>query len=154
MSETPGVFVSQSSVAPAIYRGVARFFHARGLACASEIILGNNRRADIMAISADGAITIVEIKSCVADFRADNKWPDYLDYCDQFFFAAPSNINLEIFPPDEGLIIADAYGANIVREPQLRKLNSARRRALQINFSHCAANRLNAILDPGFQLPG
>ena len=143
---------SQAIIAPAIYRGVARLFHSLGFACASEITLGNSRRADVMAISGDGAIVIVEIKSGAADFRADTKWPEYLDYCDRFYFAAPPEMNLSIFPEQEGLISADNYGANILREAQVRKLAPARRRALQLNFLHCAANRLNMILDPGFRI--
>jgi hypothetical protein len=34
------------------------------------------RRVDVMALDADGSFTIVEVKSCVADFRADRNGPN------------------------------------------------------------------------------
>ena len=47
------------------------------------------RRADIVALATDATIHIVEIKSSVADFRADTKWRDYRANCDRLFFAIP-----------------------------------------------------------------
>ena len=60
-----------------------------------------------------GEIWIVEIKSSVADFRADQKWQDYRLHCDRLFFATTLEVPCEIFPPDTGLIVADAFGAQI-----------------------------------------
>ena len=58
-----------------------------GFASIMELTLANNRRADIVALGRKGEIWIVEVKSCLADFRADGKWPDYNSYCDRFYFA-------------------------------------------------------------------
>ena len=42
----------------------------------NEVTLANGRRADVLAIGRNGEIWIVEIKSSIADFRADQKWPE------------------------------------------------------------------------------
>ena len=57
------------------------------MAPVSEVSLANGRRADVAAVAASGEIWIVEIKSSVEDFRTDQKWPEYRDYCDRLFFA-------------------------------------------------------------------
>jgi hypothetical protein len=73
----PPVDGRQSPTALAIARGTARFLHALGYSVVSELPLPSGRRADLVALGGDGEILIVEIKSSVADFRADQKWMDY-----------------------------------------------------------------------------
>ena len=104
----------QSQTALAIARGTARYLHALGYCVVSELPLPSGRRADLVALGGDGEIIIVEIKSSVADFRADQKWMDYRLHCDRLFFATIVDVPCEIFPPDAGLIVADAFGAAIV----------------------------------------
>ena len=87
----------QSPVAAGVQRGVRRLFSQLGHVTLPEFTLANGRRADLIALAPDGALTIVEIKSSVADFRADRKWPDYEDFCDRFYFAVPETV-----PFDEG----------------------------------------------------
>src|SRR5262249_2496919 len=70
-----------------VCRGAARLLRAHGLAVVSELSLANARRADLAGVTAAGEIWIVEIKSCLADLRADQKWPEYRDFCDRFLFA-------------------------------------------------------------------
>src|SRR5688572_11218174 len=70
-----------------IGRGVARLLHSHQMATVAEVSLANGRRADMVAITAGGEIWILEIKSCVEDFRADHKWPEYRAFCDRLFFA-------------------------------------------------------------------
>jgi hypothetical protein len=41
---------------------------------------------------------IVEIKSSVEDFRADQIWSDYRMHCDREFFAAPPACRSTSFP--------------------------------------------------------
>ena len=67
----------QSQTALAVARGTARYLHALGYCVVSELPLPSGRRADLVALGGDGEIVIVEIKSSVADFRADQKWMDY-----------------------------------------------------------------------------
>ncbi len=110
--------------------------------------LQSGRRADLVALSGDGTIHIVEIKSSVADFRADSKWPDYRLHCDRLFFAIGPEIPPAIMPPEAGLIVADAYGASIIREAPEHRLASATRRAMLMRFAQTAAHRLHALSDP------
>ena len=84
---SPPVDGRQSPTAFAIARGTARFLHALGYSVVSELPLPSGRRADLVALGGDGEILIVEIKSSVADFRADQKWMDYRLHCDRLFFA-------------------------------------------------------------------
>ena len=114
--------------------------------------LGNGRRADILAVGRDGEIWIVEIKSSIADFRADQKWPEYRDYCDALLFAVAPDFPSDILPADTGLILADAYAGEVVREAPRHPLSPARRKALTLSIARMAAMRLHARIDPGMRL--
>jgi hypothetical protein len=105
----------QSATALTVARGTQRLLLALGLSCVAELPLLSGRRADLVALGGDGEIWIIEIKSSVEDFRADHKWADYRLHCDRLFFATASHVPLEIFPADTGLILADGYGAELVR---------------------------------------
>ena len=89
----------QSQTALKVARGTARLLHALGFCVVSELPLASGRRADLVALGGDGEIWIVEIKSSVADFRADQKWMDYRMHCDRLFFATTVEVPCEIFPP-------------------------------------------------------
>ncbi len=138
----------QSPTALAIARGTARFLHALGYAVVSELPLPSGRRADLVAVGGDGEIIVVEIKSSVADFRADQKWTDYRLHCDRLFFATIVDVPCEIFPPDAGLIVADAFGASIVCEAPEHRIPAATRKSVMLRFAQAAALRLQAIADP------
>lgn len=139
----------QSAAAREICRGVGRLLGAYGLAPLSEVTLASGRRADIMGLSQAAEIWIVEIKSCLDDFRVDQKWPEYREFCDRFFFAVAPTFPREVLPPDAGLIVADRYGGEILRPAPNHKLPGARRRALTLRLARTAAMRLQAALDPG-----
>jgi hypothetical protein len=136
----------QSDRALAIRRGVARLFGEAGCALVSELPLASGRRADIICLDGKGRFTIIEIKSSIEDFRVDTKWPDYHAHCDAFFFATLPDVPREIFPVDEGLIVADSYGAEIIRDTQHRPLAGATRRALLLRFARASAGRLERVL--------
>jgi hypothetical protein len=138
----------QSPIAAGVQRGVRRLFAQLGHVTLPEFTLANGRRADIIALAPDGQVTIVEIKSSVADFRADQKWPDYEDFCDRFYFAVPETVPFDILPADRGLIVADSFGAAILRDPRHHPLAGARRKAVTLRFAHLAAGLLHALADP------
>jgi len=145
---TPPLDGRQSPPALAIARGTARYLHALGYCVVSELPLASGRRADLVALGGDGEILIVEIKSSVADFRADQKWMEYRLHCDRLFFATVADVPCEIFPLDAGLIVADAFGASIVCEAPEHRLLPARRRSVMLRFAHAAALRLQVLVDP------
>jgi len=138
----------QSETALFVARGTRRLLRARGFSSVAEMTLQSGRRADIVALASDGTIHIIEIKSSIADFRADAKWRDYQLHCDQLSFAIPPEVPAEIMPLDAGLIVADAYGAAIMREAPTHRLNAATRRAVLMRFAQTAAHRLHALGDP------
>jgi len=138
----------QSEAALAIARGCRRLLRALGFSTVTELPLGNGRRADVVALGSDGALLIVEIKSSIADFRADHKWRDYMGFCDRLYFAISNATPAEIMPEDAGLILADRFGAAILRDPEPRPLNPATRRAMLLRFASAAADRLHRLADP------
>ncbi len=138
----------QSETALGVARGAARLLHAHGFCVVSELSLPSGRRADLVALDGGGAIWIVEIKSSVADFRADQKWPDYRAHCDRLFFATTIEVPCEIFPPDTGLIVADAFGAEFRCEAPEHRLPAATRKSMMLLFARAAALRLQSLSDP------
>ena len=131
-------------------RGLA----AQGFSALAEVTLPNARRADVLALDGRGRFLLVEVKSSVADFRADAKWPDYLEFCDFFYFAVPADFPQALIPPEAGLMVADGYGAEILRDCSACSLAPARRKALLLRFAHLAAGRLQLALDPQGVLEG
>ena len=138
----------QSETALKIARGTMRLLRALGHASLSEVSLHNGRRADLMALSDDGTRPIIEIKSSLADFRADQKWQDYRQACDQLFFAIHDENLASVIPPETGLILADAYGAEILRPAPEHRLAPATRKAVSLRFARLAAERLHRLDDP------
>ena len=138
----------QSPAALAIARGATRLLHAFGYSVVSELPLASGRRADLVALGTDGEIWIVEIKSSMADLRADHKWMDYRPHCDRLFFASGADVPSTKFPPDAGLIVADAFGGSILREAPEHRLNAATRKRMILAFARAAAVRLSALCDP------
>lgn len=148
-------FADEPLIAQDVARGVTRLFFRQDLFALCEVPLPNGRRADMMAICGKGLLTIVEIKCSRADLLGDQKWPQYLDYCDRFFWAVPAGFSLDLFDGDalqpelSGLIVADRYDAAVVRDAPMRKLAPARRKAETLRFARRAARRLAGDLDPG-----
>jgi hypothetical protein len=136
-------------------RGVCRMLEQLGYASLLEFPLANGRRADILALGRGGELIIVEIKSSVADFRADRKWAGYRDFADRFYFAVARDFPPALIPEDCGLIVADGFAAAVVREAAAGLLAPARRKTLTLRFALAAATRLRRHLDPqGSSLTG
>ena len=138
----------QSETALMIARGTRRLLRDLGFASVTELTLASNRRADLLAVSDDGTIWIIEIKSSIEDFRVDQKWPDYRLHCDRLFFAIPETVPPEIMPEDAGLILADSYGAAILRDAPEHRLAAATRKALLVRVARTTAERLHRLADP------
>ncbi|MFZ5692852.1 MAG: MmcB family DNA repair protein [Pseudomonadota bacterium] len=138
----------QSQTALTIARGTMRLLLSHGFTCVSELPLPSGRRADLVGIGRSGEIWIVEIKSSVADFRADRKWMDYRMHCDRLFFATTVEVPCEIFPKDTGLIVADGFGGEFVCEAPEHRLPAPTRKAMTLRIAQCAALRLQSLIDP------
>jgi hypothetical protein len=144
--------MSASAVEPIgaalLARGVCRALEQLGYANLVEFPLANGRRADILAIGKGGDLVIVEVKSSVADFRADRKWTTYRDFSDRLYFAVANDFPRALIPDECGLMVADPFGAALLREGSTRPLSPGRRRALTLRFARIAAARLRRCLDP------
>src|SRR5258708_18966865 len=138
----------QSATALAVARGTTRLLHALGFSVVSELVLPCGGRADLAALSGRAELWIIEIKSSIADFRADQKWTDYRLHCDRLFFATTLEVPCDIFPKDAGLIVADAFGAAIACEAPEHRLHAATRKTLLLAFAPTAALPLSAPARP------
>jgi len=139
---------ARPEITAAISRGAARLLTDMGYAVTAEVTLGSGRRVDLMGLDASGKIIVVEVKSGEEDFRADGKWETYLDYCDRFYFAVDPDFPQSLLPDGPGLILADRFGAAILREGPDLPLNAARRKAVTLAFARTAAGRLMNLIDP------
>lgn len=132
----------------ALTRGAARLFAALGQHVLREVPLPNGRRADRLALSPDDRLTIVEVKSGVANFRRDRKWPEYQSFCDGLVFAVPAGFPLALISDEVGVAVVDCEGGALLRAPIPQPLAAARRKALIGRFARLAAARLDMLLDP------
>lgn len=139
---------AQRDFARLLARGVCRALSDRGFATLTEFTLISGRRVDVIGLNRRGEASIVEVKTSLEDFRGDGKWPEYLDFCDRFFFAVPADFPQAVLPQDYGIITADAYGAEVLRNSPDLGLNPARRRAQNLRFALVAAERLARLSDP------
>jgi hypothetical protein len=131
-----------------VARGVSRLMLELGLSPLVEFTLPGGRRLDVAAISDGGDITGIEIKVSLADLRADEKWSEYLDYCDRFYFAVPEHFPMDAVPANHGLIVADRFGAAVVRQSAFASIAAARRKSVLVRFARTAAERLVRASDP------
>lgn len=136
----------------AVCRGACRLLRQGGHSVLLEVPLPDGRRADILALGSNGGIIIVEVKSSLDDWRVDSKWPDYLAWCDELVFAVPVDFPQALIPGELGLIVADSYGGERVRNGQRRSLAAARRKSLLVDCARLAAERLARLNDPDFAL--
>lgn len=129
-------------------RGVCRALTELGYGVLTEFALASGRRVDVIGVDARGEMVIVEIKTSVADFRCDRKWPEYLEFCDLFYFAVPAEFPSDLLPDECGLMVADAYGAEIIRPAPVLTMNGSRRRAQTLRIARTASQRLRRLADP------
>ena len=129
-------------------RGVCRALRSFDFVAVEELMPTPGLRVDVMALGPKGEVWVVECKSGRADFRTDQKWQFYLDWCDRFFWAVDADFPTELLPEGSGLILADAYDAEILRMGPETPLAPARRKLLVTKFARHAASRLQALRDP------
>ena len=131
-----------------VRRATARLCLQLGWSPVHEMPLPNSRRADIMALRADGGFACIEVKSGLRDFQTDAKWPEYRDFSDALYFAVDQDFPQALLPPDAGLIVACGHEAEVLRDAPAHPLSPARRRALLHRFAMLAAARLASFEDP------
>ena len=134
-------------------RGVCRHLMTHDFVTLEEFSPTSGLRVDVVALGPKGEIWVVECKSSRADFTSDRKWQGYLEWCDRYFWAVDARFPADLLPEGTGVMLADAYDAEIVRMAPEAKLASARRRALTHRFARHAAWRCLAARDPDRAAP-
>lgn len=75
----------------------------------SEVTLPSGRRMDLVEVRGQGRHEIIgyETKVSRGDFLSDDKWPDYLPYCNQLWFVAPIGVITadDLQDTDAGLLV-------------------------------------------------
>lgn len=130
-----------------VARGVSRLLMQEGFSPILEFTLANGRRLDVAALGPDGTVVGVEIKVAIGDLKADQKWPDYLEFCERFYFAIPPDFPEELVPESTGLIVADRFGGAIIRPSPIAILHASRRKAVTLRFAKVAAERLASVIE-------
>ena len=136
-----------SHTAVDVARGVSRLLLQEGFSPILEFTLANGRRLDVAALGPDGTVLGVEIKVAVSDLKQDQKWPDYLEFCELFYFDVPPDFPEELVPESTGLIVADRFGGAILRPSPRAMLHASRRKAVTLSFAKVAAERLAGAID-------
>jgi hypothetical protein len=140
-------FITSNQTAQDVARGVSRLLLQEGFSPILEFTLANGRRLDVAALGPDGTLLGVEIKVALADLRGDTKWPDYLEFCEHFYFAIPPDFPDHHVPVGTGLIVADRYGGAILRPAPPAAVHASRRKAVTLRFAKVAADRLAALTE-------
>ncbi len=129
-------------------RGVCRALRALDFVVVEELVPAPGLRVDVMGLGPRGEVWVVECKSGRADYVTDRKWQGYLEWCDRFFWAVDADFPTDLLPQGTGLIIADAYDAEILAMGPETPLAPARRKVMVQRFARHAALRLQALRDP------
>ena len=132
-----------------VTRGAVRLLESLGFRTMTEMRLASGRRVDAIGLDGRGRFAVVEVKTSLADLRADDKWRDYLPYCDLFYFAVPPGFRLEAVPDEVGLIVADRYAGEVARASPHVPMAAGRRRSQTLLFAHVACARLYRFAESG-----
>ena len=151
--DDPAIDGRQSDIALAVRRGVMTGLRHADWVFVPELTLPNGRRADLTGLDGKGNIAIIEIKSSIADYNADIKWHEYKELCDLFFFASHPSVPGHIFPEEEGFVLADNHGCEIIRDAIPDKISAATRKSMTIRIARAAASKLQRVTDFHGQLP-
>lgn len=137
-----------SQAGQVLARGVARYLRTLNFNSVLEFVPKSGLRVDVFALGPKGEIWIIECKSSKADFMSDRKWHGYLEWCDRYFWAVAPDFPTQMLPDDTGIIFADGYGAEIIRDAPEHALSAPRRKKLTLKFARDAAERLRMLNDP------
>ena len=132
-------------------RGMARHLARLGFVSLEEFPPIKGLRVDLLALGRKSEIWIIECKSSREDFMSDEKWQNYLPWCDQYFWAVPTNFPVDILPEQTGVFWADGYDAELMRDAPISTLSPARRKSIIHRFARRAARRLAVLRDPAAQ---
>ena len=129
-------------------RGMARHLTRLGFVSLEEFSPIKGLRVDLLALGRKSEIWIIECKSGREDFMSDEKWQNYLPWCDQYFWAVPTDFPVDILPEQTGVFWADGYDAELMRYPPISTLSPTRRKSIIHRFAQRAARRLSVLRDP------
>ena len=132
-------------------RGMARHLTGLGFVSLEEFPPIKGLRVDLLALGRKSEIWIIECKSSREDFMSDEKWQKYLPWCDQYFWAVPTDFPVDILPEQTGVFWADGYDAELMRDAPISTLSPARRKSIIHRFARRAARRLALLRDPAAQ---
>lgn len=139
--ETPGNAKAEGrgSVTERLARGAARHLTGLGAGVVPQFPLPNGRRLDLLALLPDGRLWAVEVISGVDDVLAERKWQDPVDWCDALYFCVDPTFPLALVPDQVGVLVADSFGAQMMRAAPAHALPPGRRQVMTLRFAGLAA---------------
>ncbi len=101
-----------------IKQAVTRYWIKKLWVVHSEVGLckGGRLRADLLAISMGAHLVVVEVKSSVADFRADKKVLSYIPFSDRLYFAFSDVVYAKVrhlVPKGVGVFVVNSKTFNV-----------------------------------------
>lgn len=132
---------------------VAGYLFALRYAVYLEIELGPRKsglrlpggRCDVLGVNYSGDIVIVEIKSGLADYRADKKWRNYKPYANRLYVAFPPGVNVPQDlkdDPDTGILMPGSSGRlRVVKRSKWHPVNGKLKKVTVLGLVYRAADR-------------
>lgn len=113
------VKMSRTNITAALYTALTYYYAKQTCSVHKEVgvVPWGRSRLDALVIDYPGNFMGVEIKSCLADFRADKKWRDYLPHVNKLYFLfAPSITKSRCYPEIREELKAEGVGILILSE--------------------------------------
>ena len=106
--------VNRAFITSTLRQAVIHYYAHKRFSCYAElgVLPWGKRRLDVFAMNMKGRFVGVEIKSCLADYRTDLKWREYLEHVNKFYFCIPATLYDKI--GDELRATCRAVGAGIM----------------------------------------
>lgn len=139
--------MSRKVIADALKLATSYYLLDKGYSCHTELGLcrGGTFRGDVVAVNLKGAITVVETKSCVADYSTDIKLKSYLQYCNRLYLAfyqpvyerLKDRLKLDLKGTGIGVLVLDKDSGRIVAKTgaKSRTVEGRVRRTLVIRMA-------------------
>lgn len=112
-------------------------------------------RADVLTVTMGSQITLLEVKSSVADFKSDKKYTKYLQFCDKMYFVVSTEVYEKIkdlIPSSIGVIAVYPSGLpRVKRRAVTQELTVEQRLAIITRLAYKSADRSRYNLKSKFE---
>lgn len=123
------------TTADLLKQAVVGYYAHKTFSCYVElgVVPWGKRRLDVFAMNTKGLFIGVEIKSCVADFKNDDKWQEYLEHVNFFYFCVTEPVYAKLEKEFKHLCKEHGIGVMVLdtKMGYIRVVKSAKRRDVE-----------------------